>query len=247
MLVIMPAPIAFISDIHGNLPALRAVLADIAEQEVSEIICLGDVVGYGGQPAECVDLLRERGIQTLKGNHDSMVADGVPIWEGVGVMMAMMWDWTQHALTVDHRQWLHELPMTLEQPGFQAVHAMLRQPEEWDYVFTAAQAAAHFAHQVKPLCFIGHTHRPALWVEGEDDERNIMSLESLDKTRKQVINVGSVGQPRDEDEKACYLLYRPGQQDVTWRRVPYDISAAQRAIEDAGLPVKFADRLRYGR
>jgi diadenosine tetraphosphatase ApaH/serine/threonine PP2A family protein phosphatase len=84
-------------------------------------------------------------------------------------------------------------------------------------------------------------------VEGEDDERNITIQESLDKTRKQVINVGSVGQPRDEDERACYLLYRPGQQDVTWRRVPYDISAAQRAIEDAGLPIKFADRLRHGR
>lgn len=243
----MSAPLAFISDIHGNLPALKAVLADIAEQEVSEIICLGDVVGYGGQPAECVDLLRERGIHTLKGNHDAMVADGMPVRESVGMTMAMMWDWTEQALTVDHRQWLHELPMTLERPDFQAVHAMLKRPEEWDYVFTAAHAAAHFAHQAKPLCFIGHTHRPAFWVEGEDDERNITSLESFDMTRKQVINVGSVGQPRDEDENACYLLCRPGQQDVWWRRVPYDIKAAQRAIEDAGLPIKFADRLRFGK
>ena len=239
--------IAIISDIHGNLPALQAVLADIAEQGVSEIICLGDVVGYGGQPAECVQLLRERGIVTLKGNHDAVVADGGSM-EGYGrATMALMWDWTEQALSFEQRSWLAELPMTLEKPDFQAVHAMLPHPEEWGYVLTAAHADLHFAYQTKPLCFIGHTHRPAFWVAGEDAARNITSLESIDMSRKQLINVGSVGQPRDGDESACYLLYRPDHADVWWLRVPYDIAAAQRAIEDAGLPIKFADRLRFGK
>jgi len=243
----MSSAIAFLSDIHGNLPALQAVLTDIAEQGVSEIICLGDVVGYGGQPAECVDLLCERGIPTLKGNHDSMVADGKSMADRGGAMMAMMWDWTERALSFTQRQWLHELPMSLERADFQAVHATLRHPEDWGYVLTGADADLHFAYQSKPLCFIGHTHRPAFWVAGEGDERNITSLESFDLARKQLVNVGSVGQPRDGDENACYLLYRPEQQDVWWRRVPYDIKAAQEAIEDAGLPVKFADRLRFGK
>lgn len=247
MMRVMSSPIAFISDIHGNLPALRAVLANIAEQGVTEIICLGDVVGYGGQPAECVDLLRERGIPTLKGNHDSMVADGKTAEERGGGMMALMWDWTERALSSTQLQWLHELPMTIERPDFQAVHAMLTQPEEWGYVLTMADADMHFTCQDKPLCFIGHTHRPAFWVAGEEDERNITSLESFDPAHRQLVNVGSVGQPRDEDENACYLLYRPLQQDVWWRRVPYDIKAAQEAIEDAGLPVRFATRLRFGK
>ncbi|GEP44632.1 metallophosphoesterase family protein [Brevifollis gellanilyticus] len=243
----MPDSIAFISDIHGNLPALSAVLADIAEQGVTQIICLGDVVGYGGQPGECVDVLRERGIVTVKGNHDSMVADGIPAGDDVGITMAMMWDWTEQALTTDQRQWLRELPMTLEHPDFQAVHATLKNPAGWGYVLTASHASAHFMHQQRPLCFIGHSHWPAFWVAGETDERSITSLESIDMALKQLVNVGSVGQPRDGDENACYLIYRPEQKDVWWRRVPYDIAAAQRAIEEAGLPIKFADRLRFGK
>ena len=162
-------------------------------------------------------------------------------------LMSLMWDWTERAISFEQRSWLAELPMTLERPDFQAVHAMLPHPEEWSYVLTAAHADLHFAYQTRPLCFIGHTHRPAFWVAGEDVGRGITSLEAIDMNRKQLINVGSVGQPRDGDECACYLLYRPDHADVWWRRIPYDIEAAQRAIEDAGLPIKFADRLRFGK
>jgi diadenosine tetraphosphatase ApaH/serine/threonine PP2A family protein phosphatase len=238
---------AFISDIHGNLPALQAVLADIAGQAVSEIICLGDVVGYGGRPAECVDLLRERRIPCLKGNHDAAVSDPAELEAAGSEAMAFMWRWTQDALGQDHLRWLAELPMVLDRPHFQAVHAALHQPQDWNYVLTAADAALHFVHQVRPLCFVGHTHRPAFWVAGEESARDITSLETLDMNRRQLVNVGSVGQPRDRDERACYLLHRPAQSDVRWRRVPYDIAAAQHAIEDAGLPVRFAERLRLGR
>lgn len=241
----MPSPIAFISDIHANLPALKAVLADIAEQGISEIICLGDVVGYGGQPAECVELLRERGIATLKGNHDAVVADGPMEDRGRGYMR-IMWDWTEQALSFDQRCWLAELPLTLERPGFQAVHATLRHPGDWSYVLTASHANLHFTYQTAPLCFIGHTHRPALWVAGEDAAHDITSPVSLDSRVRQICNVGSVGQPRDGDPRACYLMYEASQQTVMWRRVSYDISAAQNAIEDAGLPLLFAERLSKG-
>lgn len=244
---LMSQTIAFISDIHANLPALQAVLEDIAKQGVKQIFCLGDVVGYGGQPMECVELLRERGIPCLKGNHDAMVAgdEGLSLL-GTSDTARLAIEWTQSVLSPAQRRWLAELPMTFEHASFQAVHATLHKPQEWDYVLTAADAALHFPHQRLPLCFIGHTHRPAFWVAGEDTGRDITSLEMLNLACKQLINVGSVGQPRDRDERACYLLYRPAQQDVWWRRVAYDIAAAQRAITAAGLPSKFALRLLMG-
>lgn len=241
--IAMPSPIAFISDIHANLPALRAVLAAIAGQGITQIYCLGDVVGYGGSPVECVDLLRENGIPCLKGNHDAMVAHG----NQVAGRMKLMWDWTEQQLSFDQRSWLAELPLTFELPEFQAVHAMLPMPEEWGYVLTASHAALHFAYQTNPLCFIGHTHSPAFWIEGEDREHEITSIERVSLDRKQLINVGSVGQPRDGDGRACYAIYRPDQQDVWWRRVDYDVKAAQNAIEDAGLPLVFAERLSHGK
>lgn len=241
----MPSPIAFISDIHANLPALQAVLADIEKEAIPEIICLGDVVGYGAQPAECLELLRERGIVTLKGNHDAVVADGPMEDRGRGYMR-LMWNWTEEALSFDQRCWLAELPLTLERPGFQAAHATLRHPRDWGYVLTAEQADLHFAHQEKLLCFIGHTHRPAFWVAGEDASRDATSLQSLIPDKRQLLNVGSVGQPRDGHPEACYLIYDAEAQEVRWQRVRYDISAAQYAIEDAGLPLAFAERLSKG-
>ncbi len=238
----MPSPIAFISDIHANLPALKAVLADIAEQGISAIICLGDVVGYGGQPAECVELLRERGIATLKGNHDAAVAHGID----AGGRMKLMWDWTQQQLSFEQRSWLAELPMTLEMPSFQAVHAMLPMPEEWGYVLTASHAALHLAYQTQPLCFIGHTHTPACWLEGHASTLETQDAQPVSLHRKQLINVGSVGQPRDGDCRACYVIYDQEALKVHWRRVTYDIPSAQNAIEDAGLPLVFAERLCKG-
>jgi len=239
----MPSPIAFISDIHANLQALQAVLTDIAELGVSEIICLGDVVGYGGQPAECVDILREARISCLKGNHDAMVAHGN---EAEG-RMKLMWDWTEQQLSFDQRSWLAELPMIFDLPGFQAVHAMLPLPEEWGYVLTASHAALHFAYQTNQLCFIGHTHSPAFWIDGEDEEHEITSIENVSFDRKQLINVGSVGQPRDGDCRACYVIYRPDEHEVRWHRLDYDVKGAQNAIEDAGLPLAFAERLSRGK
>ena len=114
-------------------------------------------------------------------------------------------------------------------------------------MLTASDTALHFPHQSRPVCLIGHTHQPAFWVEGEDRKRDITSIESIVPTRKQLINVGSIGQPRDKDPRACYLLYRPDQQDVYWRRVNYDIASAQRAIIAASLPPKFAERLELGK
>ncbi|WP_395736255.1 metallophosphoesterase family protein [Prosthecobacter sp.] len=238
----MNQDIAFISDIHGNLQALEAVVADIRSQGISECICLGDIVGYGGNPAECIDLVGNFCSGSLLGNHDEYTLSGRGIGEvNLEVRQAILW--TREQLTEAQRTWLRACPYHIDGGDFEAVHSSLHDTETWPYLLQAGDAAQHFQHQVRPVCFVGHTHQPRMWVEGEDRALATTSLENLRAGVKQVINVGSVGQPRDRDERACYLIFRRSQKDVWWRRVAYDIAGAQRAIHAAGLPGKFAARL----
>jgi len=239
----MTGTLAIFSDIHANLPALRAVLADMEERGITGRLCLGDVVGYGASPAACVELLRDAGIPCLKGNHDAAVTHGIE----AGGLMKRMWDWTEEQLDAEQRTWLAELPLVFDQPGFQAVHAMLPVPEDWNYVLNASDADVHLGFQTRPLCFIGHTHFPAFWLEGEDGSLDTEITQKVSPERKQLVNVGSVGQPRDGDRRACYLIYDEAAGEVRWRRVSYDIASAQNAIEDAGLPLFFAERLAMGK
>jgi len=242
----MSSNVAFLSDIHGNVHALRAVLQDMGEQGINERVCLGDVVGYGGSPGECVDLLMQHGIPCVQGNHDAMVATG-EIPDDLKPATRQSIEWTRNVLTPSQIDWLTALPMTLRAEDFEAVHAALHHPGEWPYVLIAEMAALSFPHQTRPVCFIGHTHRPAFWVEGEAQGVDITSIEALRPTRKCLVNVGAVGQPRDRDERACYTIYRRDTQDILWRRVSYDISGAQQAIMQAGMPAYFAQRLELGR
>ncbi|WP_395715801.1 metallophosphoesterase family protein [Prosthecobacter sp.] len=238
--------VAIISDIHGNTHALRAVLQDIANQGISKLVCLGDVVGYGGSPGECVDLLREQGIPCVRGNHDAMVSTGSGL-DDVNDATRQSIEWTRDQLSEDQIGWLAALPMMMQGEDYEAVHACLHHPDEWGYVLRADAAALSFRHQTRPVCFIGHTHRPAFWVEGDEFGVDITAIEALKPTRKCLVNVGAVGQPRDRDERACYAIYRRDTQDILWRRVSYDVAGAQQAIIQAGLPAYFAQRLELGR
>ncbi|MCE9520680.1 MAG: metallophosphatase family protein [Verrucomicrobia bacterium] len=238
--------VAIISDIHGNLQALQAVLKDIDERGIEERICLGDIVGYGGNPAECLELIRTSGFRVVQGNHEAMVTDGSDcshLYDDVRATIL----WTRSKLSPEQLAWLAELPLTLEGEDYQAVHASLHQPAKWRYLLTPEEASLHFHNQFKPVCFSGHTHQPMMWLEGEDREVGITNLENIRAGRKQAVNVGSVGQPRDRDERACYLVYRRKERDFWWRRLSYDIDGAQRAILDAGLPAKYAVRLEKGK
>ncbi|MGV3664096.1 MAG: metallophosphoesterase family protein [Prosthecobacter sp.] len=245
----MTKPVAIISDIHGNLPALTAVIADIERQGIEERVCLGDVVGYGAQPGECMQLLVDSGFHViLRGNHDAYVAaEADPAGLSAETLEAIRW--TRARLSPEQRRWLGALPLTAQGADYEVVHASLPRPEEWDYVLEPGAAVRHFAHQRQPLCFIGHSHQPKMYVEdkGEALMVSITGLESVWPGRKNLVNVGSVGQPRDKDENACYVVYRRAEQDVWWRRIPYDIGAAQHAILAAGLPPRFAHRLAMGR
>lgn len=238
--------VAIISDIHGNLQALQAVMADIESQGVTQVMCLGDVVGYGGQPGECIDLIRSKNCQAVLGNHDFYVnTAGQP--EGVSDDARKVIHWTRSVLNDAQSQWLKSLPFTRQDSDYEVVHASLHRPEQWDYVLDASAAAKHFAQQQRNLCFIGHSHQPKMFVAGQDKALDITSLETLRPGVKQVVNVGSVGQPRDRDERACYVLYRRAHHDVWWRRIEYDIEGAQKAIAAAGLPGKYAHRLSLGK
>ena len=238
--------VAIFSDIHGNAHALRAVLKDMADHGINERVCLGDVVGYGGSPGDCIDLLMEHGIPCVQGNHDAMVSTGAGL-DGVKDATRQSIEWTRGVLSPEQKAWLAALPLAIQAADYEAVNATLHGPAGWAYVLIAEAAALSFPHQTRPVCFIGHTHSPAFWVEGDEFGVDITSIEALKPNRKCLVNVGAVGQPRDRDERACYAIYRRDTQDILWRRVPYDIVGAQQAITQAGLPAYFAQRLELGR
>ena len=242
----MNESVAIISDIHGNLQALQAVIADIENQGISERLCLGDIVGYGAQPAECIELLLAKGFETIRGNHDTYAAtDGDLVGFSADAKQAI--DWTRHHLSAVMRAWLRSLPLHFRGKDYEAVHASLHHPDEWGYILDPGAAALHFRHQEKDVCFIGHSHQPKMFRQGDDCARDTTSIEDIRERRKQVVNVGSVGQPRDKNERACYVIYRRAQADIWWKRVAYDIDGAQNAIMAAGLPGKYAHRLSFGK
>lgn len=243
-----PGRLAVISDIHGNLHALDAVLAAIDEIKPDALICLGDVVGYGAFPNECIDRLREREIPTLAGNHDQAAIGLTPI-RYFNEIAKMALEWTSAQLLPDNADWLKNLPFTTELDDFFFVHASPNDPEQWGYVLTfgdARQAFTKFPHR---FGFIGHSHQPAFIQLNGDELTCPEDLNQPVRIRigpRYLVNVGSVGQPRDRNPAACFVLVDMKQGQVTFQRVAYDVEAAQRAIRMASLPEELAARLGYG-
>ncbi len=240
--------LALISDVHANIDALEAVLADIDCQGVDEIICLGDIVGYGAAPAECVRLVRERCSVMVQGNHDEMLVKRL---ENV-VMSKRIVDPIRHAkknVLAKDITWLRKQPLSAALHGFTIVHASLCEPETFDYLDTDITARFHFHEQKTPVCFFGHTHRPGVIMLHKEEIRWGLLHEGdvlLDRSHPCAINVGSVGQPRDDDPRAAYGIIDTGLGLFTLRRVAYDIDMAIQRIREAGLPEENALRLLKG-
>lgn len=238
-------PIALISDIHANIDALEAVLEDIDRQEMEEILCLGDVVGYGAAPSECVKLVRERCSVTLMGNHDEYLVrdpDKFVLSRRIRDPLVL----AKETVPKDDLRWLSKLPYSSVLHGFTIVHGSLHNPETFAYLLDDQEAVDHFAQQTTPICFYGHTHKPAIALEYADKIRWGIPGEGevlLDRTKKCAINVGSVGQPRDGSTRATYGIYDPEMNSFTLRRVSYDIARAAERIKKAGLPEQNASRL----
>jgi predicted phosphodiesterase len=237
---------AILSDLHANLEATEAVLADAREHNCTHYICLGDVVGYNANPHECVEIVQNLECPVVKGNHDEQASieessrDFNPLAE-------MAINWTREQLTEADKEWLRGLQFKRTVRDFTIVHATLDTPEQWGYVFNTLDAAASFTYQHTTLCFFGHTHVAGAFVRDDGVRRVKADQLRIEPDKKYFINTGSVGQPRDGDWRAAYCIYSPDSNSVEQRRIKYDLDIAQQKILKAGLPRLLAERLKLGR
>lgn len=266
---------AILSDIHANMDALDVVLTKCKEAGVSKYICLGDIVGYNAEPQICLQKIREVDpICVVKGNHDEYASNEDEEMEGFNPHAKQAVLWTKSQLTEEERDWLSKLPMRATIPGanITIVHATLDSPESWGYIFDTHHAADNFSYQFTQLCFCGHSHVPIAfckkpltmqsenpieeiteWAYKKNEGMIPKEVETADSISidiqrgfKYLLNVGSVGQPRNRDPRASFAIYDAGAKRVTRYRLPYDIRAAQAKIRNAGLPERLAARLERG-
>lgn len=238
---------AIISDIHGNQHALEAVLRDMEKEVVEDVICLGDIVGYGAFPHECLARVRDCCSLVLKGNHDA-AAGSDSVLDGYYEDARVSLEWTRTRLSEEERAYLAQLPLVSRTKRATYVHATLDDPEAWGYLEYPTDIEAHFAFQETHTCFCGHTHFPGIYNADNPSgyELSWNTPIQLPGDRKFLLNVGSVGQPRDRDTRACYLIYDELQGVVTFKRVRYEIGRAQTGIRAVKLPRFLAERLADG-
>jgi diadenosine tetraphosphatase ApaH/serine/threonine PP2A family protein phosphatase len=226
--------IAIISDIHGNLEALNTALADIDARGIEEIVCLGDVVGYGANPAECIALIRARCQLVILGNHDAAAAGSQDV-EYFNEFARFAVLWTQSGLADDDKTYLESLPYFEKRDGMHLVHGTPRNPERWNYIFSDYDAMDQFSAFDGDICFVGHSHVPGIYKDPE----------ALSQSRR-IINVGSIGQPRDRDPRLCFVTFDTESREVEFIRLEYDVETAAAKIRKAGLPEFLAERLTWG-
>lgn len=261
---------AIFSDIHGNLEALDVMLVLCREENVDHYVCLGDVVGYNANPKECLDIVRGLpNLTIVKGNHDEYASNGDNEMEGFNPHAKAAVLWTRAQLTDDDLRYLSELPMrlTIKGANMTIVHATLDGPDAWGYIFDVHNAADNFSYQFTQLCFCGHSHVPLafskrpiamgarpieeipLWAsenDGSDFKTADMIQLPVEQSVKYLINVGSVGQPRNRDPRASFCIYDTEQKLLTRYRLPYDVALTQQKIREAHLPERLAARLERG-
>lgn len=226
---------AIISDIHANLPALLAVLRDAEAHDCGRVVCLGDLIGYGNEHSECVQMVRERAATCVKGNFDDYASTDVDLSafnpaaaESVRQMRA--------ALTGQEAEWLGKLPYVAEYDGFTIVHATLDNPKRWQYVFDKIAASASMNLQTTQVCFFGHTHVPVAFVRQSGINGGTYSRFKIEQGTKYFINPGSVGQPRDNNSKASYAIFDSGANTVELRRLDYDRPSGSDGDVPCGVP-----------
>lgn len=239
--------ILVIADIHANMAALEAVLADTASGGVvDEVWCLGDAVGYGPDPAACLHILREKSTLWVAGNHD-LAAAGVIGTADFNANAAAAISWTRTQLKQDDVELLSRLPTVQERYGFTLVHGSPRDPVR-EYIFYVNTAAENFPAFTTPYCLVGHTHIPAAygWEENCSREIDLVKPLPLGETRL-ILNPGAVGQPRDGDPRAGYGVIDLARREFRLLRVAYDISMVQDRMRQYNLPLPLVERLGVGR
>jgi diadenosine tetraphosphatase ApaH/serine/threonine PP2A family protein phosphatase len=238
--------VAILSDIHSNIDALEAVIKDAQGWGASKYLITGDLVGYGANPNECINLLKELATYSIAGNHDWGVIEKTRI-NHFNYIAREAVIWTRKNLSAESRRYLEDLTLTLTQGEISLSHANFTHPESWEYVFTIHQARGEFEGFSTRMGVIGHSHIPFVVCSSAQEgltDQMIKQPVKLNNDNRYLVNAGSVGQPRDGDPRACYLRVDLKAQAFTIRRVEYDVGAAQRRIISAGLPQFLAERLK---
>ena len=233
---------AVISDIHGNLEALLRVLAYLRDAEIDTIYCLGDVVGYGPNPNECVNLVRENCDAVLMGNHD-YAAIGLADIQYFNEYAKLSTFWTRDKLSDENLEYLKTLPFDAEYDNYILVHASPKSPSNWDYVLSVNDAKDQLKAFKQKVCFIGHSHVPVIFSKSDYYRQTDFVLNN---NQKYLVNVGSVGQPRDGDPRCCFIIFDEKKNTVEYVRLDYEIQKTYEKISQAGLPVFLAERLLKG-
>lgn len=242
--------IAFISDIHANLEALESVLADIGQQKVNEIVCLGDIVGYGANPNECAEIVREKSSTILLGNHDA-AAVNLLATHHFNSHAKIAIEWTAGTLTNEVKSFLLSLPLSITRDGLTLVHSTPYEPNMWYYITSLEEAAFNFQYFETDVCLVGHTHIPIIIVLDKQKEVYVHQATRINAREMEgsrlLINVGSVGQPRDRNSQSCYAILDTETGDFFYRRVAYDIEKAQEKMKKIKMPEFLVNRLKEGR
>ena len=239
---------AIISDIHSNLEALQVVIKDIKKRRIKRIFCLGDLVGYGANPNECVELCMKEADVIIAGNHDWATIDKTSI-ATFNPIAAEAIRWTRNNIIRQNYKKLEGLKLTHKIKDLFLVHATPQKPEDWDYLFNLKEFQNQFFHFTGQVCFVGHSHIPAVVFQDANGYTDFLRDNPfpLIKNRRFIINVGSVGQPRDLDPRASYAIYDGNRKYIEIVRLNYNILLAQQKILNSGLPELLADRLMVGK
>lgn len=240
--------IAIISDIHSNIEALTEVVKVIDELRADRVVCLGDVVGYGASPNECCEIIRNLAEVTLLGNHDAAVA-GRMDYSFYYEAARQALDWSASVIADEHLAWLKSLPYTyrIGEVGF--CHGSPLDPQAYEYIFALEQARelVPYIEELPEVTFIGHSHLCKAFAIGPDDVTDVVAQKfGIKRGSKYIVSVGSVGQPRDYDNRSCFVLYDTDARTVEYHRVEYDIESSAQRIFDADLAVNFGKRLFLG-
>ena len=235
---------AVISDIHSNFEALNAVLGYIHQEKIDKVICLGDVVGYGPHPNQCVDLVKERCERCLMGNHDyAALGPGDLYYFNDYARESILW--TRRRLTKYNLSYLENLPFTIIDDMYHFVHSSPLLPEEWHYIFDEVEAKENFDAVDQPLIFVGHSHMPVVFSEKNGPFFEMQTTLDLNHDRY-IVNVGSVGQPRDGDPRASFVIFDTDLHQLQYVRIQYDVEKTFQEILQKELPAFLAMRLLVG-
>ena len=239
---------AILTDIHANLSALEAVIAHAETLGVERWVCLGDTVGYAAQPNECCELVRERVSFSLLGNHDAAVA-GRMSYDYYYPAARDALEWTSKQISPDNLAWLKSLPYTVREGAIEYSHGSPLQPDQYEYIFALDQAAELLPvmADLADVTFIGHSHLPRAFALSDDGADDVWEeVVTIHPGAKYIISIGSVGQPRDHDPRACFGIWDDAARTVEFHRVEYDVEATIEKILEAGLAPHFARRLVVG-